>query len=61
MVEIRRAERDKKPGVCYAVTDDGLELPIVDVTHPAFDLAVSEERQQALISHFLRAQRRFRR
>jgi hypothetical protein len=32
----RTPERHKKPGVCYAWTDDGLELPIIDVTHPAF-------------------------
>lgn len=30
------AEQHKKAGVCYAWTDDGLELPVVDVTHPAF-------------------------
>jgi hypothetical protein len=59
MPEIRRAEHHKKPGVCYAVTDDGLELPVVDVTHPAFEAALSEERQQALASHFLEEQRRF--
>src|SRR5262249_59124865 len=23
-------------GLCYAVTDDGLELPAIDITHPAF-------------------------
>jgi hypothetical protein len=59
MAEIRRAEHDKKAGVCYAVTDDGLELPVVDITHPAFAVALSEERQQALTSHFLDEQRRF--
>jgi hypothetical protein len=26
-------ENNKKPGVCYAVTEDGLELPVVDITH----------------------------
>ena len=29
-------ERTKKPGICYAVTDDGVELPVIDITHPAF-------------------------
>jgi hypothetical protein len=61
MVEIRRAERNKQPGVCYAVTNDGLELPIVDVTHPAFASTLSEEKQQALAAHFLAEQRRFAR
>jgi hypothetical protein len=59
MAEIRRAEHNKKPGVCYAVTDDGLELPVVDVTHPAFEPALSDERLQALTDRFLEEQRRF--
>jgi len=29
-------ERNKVPGLSYAFSDDGLELPVVDVTHPAF-------------------------
>jgi hypothetical protein len=61
MAEIRRPERNKKPGVCYAVTNDGLELPVVDLTHPAFASTLSEERQQALVSYFLTEQRRFAR
>ena len=36
-------ERSKKAGVCYAVTNDGTELPVIDVTHPAFALVVSQE------------------
>jgi hypothetical protein len=61
MVEIRRAERSKQPGVCYAVTSDGLELPVVDITHPAFMVTLSEEKQQLLAAHFLAEQRRFAR
>jgi len=30
----RVPELNKKPGVCYAVTDDGLDLPVIDLTHP---------------------------
>ena len=59
MPEIRRAEHHKKPGVCYAVTNDGLELPVVDVTHPAFACSLTDEKQQALTVHFLEEQRRF--
>ncbi len=33
----RVPERHKKAGVCYAVSDDGVELPVIDVTHPAFE------------------------
>jgi hypothetical protein len=36
-------ELNKKPGVCYAYTDSGLELPVIDITHPAFHQEVSEE------------------
>ena len=25
-----------KPGIVYATTPDGLELPVIDLTHPAF-------------------------
>ncbi len=33
---------DHKPGLVYAATDEGLELPVIDVTHPAFALNVSQ-------------------
>ena len=36
-------EKNKRPGVCYAVTDDGVELPVVDITNPAFAVEVSRE------------------
>jgi hypothetical protein len=35
-------ETHKRFGVSYAVTDDGLELPVIDVTHPAFAIAPTE-------------------
>lgn len=35
-VTIRIPEVNKKPGVFYAATDDGIELPVIDITHPAF-------------------------
>lgn len=35
-VPIRVPERDRRPGVFYAVSDDGIELPVIDVTHPSF-------------------------
>lgn len=58
---VRFAERNKQPGVYYAVTDDGLELPIVDVTHPAFATELSDEQQAAMRRRFLKEQRRFAR
>ncbi len=42
-----RLEKNKKPGVRYALAaagrKDQIELPVVDVTHPAFALALSDE------------------
>lgn len=61
MPEIRRHERNKRPGVYYAVTSDGLELPVVDVTHPSFQLQLSEEKQQRILASFLDEQRQFAR
>ena len=61
MPQVRRAEHNKTPGVCYAVSDDGLELPVVDVTHPAFELKLSDDKQQAMLLSFLEEQRRFAR
>lgn len=49
----RIVESNKKPGVRYVFTDDGVELPIVDITHPAFALSVSEAEQKALVDRFL--------
>lgn len=49
------AETNKKDGVCYAVSDDGLELPVVDVTHPAFAFATGEEETSAQIDRFVQS------
>jgi hypothetical protein len=50
----RNSELSSKAGVCYAVTDDGLELPVIDVTHPAFELQLNEGDSEALLQQFLR-------
>ena len=42
------AERDKRPGLSYALTEDGLELPVIDVTHSAFHLDIDPHTLQAL-------------
>lgn len=60
MTLVRLAEPNKKPGLCYAVTDDGLELPVVDVQHPSFALAVDAEAQRKLTARFIAEQERFR-
>ena len=46
-------EKNRKAGVCYAVTDDGIELPVIDVTHPAFAIHLSQsEVDELLEKHF---------
>ncbi|MGC4087169.1 MAG: hypothetical protein QM756_04545 [Polyangiaceae bacterium] len=60
MVETNlRPERHKRPGVLYAVTDDGLELPLIDVTNPEFRVSATEAEQRELTAKFLREQEGF--
>jgi len=49
-VTIKVPEENKRAGVCYAVTDDGVELPIVDVTHPAFAVEKDAAELSALLA-----------
>jgi hypothetical protein len=46
-------EKNKKAGVCYAVTDDGLELPIIDITHPAFEVSLNETELESLLQQYI--------
>jgi hypothetical protein len=39
----RHAEANKKPGLVYAFTNDGVELPFIDVTHPEFEVKLTDE------------------
>jgi len=50
---ITAPEKNKKPGVCYAVSDEGIELPVIDITHPAFALTVTPEGLSAAIDEFV--------
>ncbi|MDB4989125.1 MAG: hypothetical protein JWN04_4303 [Myxococcaceae bacterium] len=50
---VRMAERNKRPGVQYALTDDGVELPVIDITHPAFLLSLEPALLQAMSAGFL--------
>ncbi len=47
-------ERHKAPGVCYAVSDDGLELPVIDITHPAFSTPFTHSELDALTEATIR-------
>jgi hypothetical protein len=51
---IQIPEPNKLPGVHYAITLDGVELPVVDITHPAFALSITEAEQRARVEKFLR-------
>ena len=51
---VRAPERRKQPGLCYAVTDDGIELPVIDVTHPAFAFNPSDEEFALITERTLR-------
>jgi hypothetical protein len=52
------SEANKKPGIHYAHTPDGVELPIVDVTNPAFALSVTAGEQQELVQAFMKETQR---
>jgi hypothetical protein len=52
---ITTPELDKKPGISYAVTNDGLELPVIDVTHRAFAIHTSESEIEALLQEHIRS------
>src|SRR5476651_1557816 len=39
----RLAEANKKPGLVYAFTNEGVELPFIDVTHPEFEVKLTDE------------------
>jgi hypothetical protein len=38
----RRPETRKKPGLAYAFTNEGVELPVIDVTHPEFEVVIDD-------------------
>jgi hypothetical protein len=54
----RVPERNKKPGLVYAVSADGLELPVIDITHPAFAIDVTREQLDAMADQFVREEKR---
>ncbi len=48
-----RPEVNKRAGVFYAFTRDGVELPVVDITHPAFAISITDSEQTTLLEKFL--------
>jgi hypothetical protein len=57
-MDIKFPELNKRAGVHYAVTDDGAELPVIDVTHPAFRLDPTPEEMDRRTGQFLKTMRR---
>jgi hypothetical protein len=52
--ETRLPERNKRPGVYYALTDDGVELPVINLTHPAFGEMPGQAAQEQAAAEYLR-------
>jgi len=50
-------EKNKVPGVCYALTDEGVELPVIDMTNPAFTESAGPEKVAALAADFAHFQK----
>jgi hypothetical protein len=53
-MQARISVKDKKTGVSYAVTDDGRELPVINVTHPAFKITLSDSELNELLQKHLK-------
>jgi hypothetical protein len=54
----RVPEPQRRPGIHYALTDDGIELPVVDVTHPAFAFEPTDAEVAVQVASFVRDARR---
>jgi hypothetical protein len=50
-----------KKEILYAKTSEGLDLPVIDVTHPAFKLELTEAEQKANVAKFLAEDERWAR
>jgi hypothetical protein len=50
---VKVPELNKRADIHYAVTRDGVELPVIDITHPAFAITMSDEEQRAMVNAFL--------
>ena len=55
----RRLVAPHTPGLSYAVAEDGVELPVIDVTHPAFALRLSDEELDARTAEHVRQTQAF--
>lgn len=44
-----KVEKKKIPGISYAFTMDGIELPVLDITNPLFSSSIDEEKLDRMI------------
>lgn len=58
MGKSENAANEKRPGMYYALTMDGLELPVIDITNPAFDPAISRDELEGKINDFTEQQKK---
>jgi hypothetical protein len=56
-----RAETEKRAGLYYAFTDEGVELPVIDLGHPAFADSLSEQELSSGLERYEAEQRAFER
>lgn len=45
----RKVEKYKIPGVSYALTKNGIELPVLDMTNPLFISSIDEKKLEDMI------------
>ena len=44
------SERNKIAGISYAFTENGIELPVLDITHPLFLRSINEEKLDKMLN-----------
>lgn len=52
-MQLKIPEKDKQKNICYAITDDGLELPVIDVTNPIFEVSLNESELNTQLQQFI--------
>lgn len=52
-------EQGERAGIFYARAPSGVELPIIDVTHPAFAVSLSADEQRTRVDAFMRESQPF--
>jgi hypothetical protein len=57
-VKPQLAETDKHPGLAYAVSSDGIELPVIDITHPAFQIDLDPRTISSLLERYAAEEQR---